>query len=303
MDNLKPITFEELMAKQFPKETWLLEGLIPENCITMIVGSPASFKTYLLLDLVICMASGEKFLGHFEAKKSKALFIDAEIGERMLQDRIRKLTDKKDLGIEILSLSEFRISDTDEIIDYCQEKGIEVIIIDSLIRIHSNEENSSTEMSRLFNEFKKFKTNGLSVIFTHHNRKISQNRPQTADDARGSSEITAFVDASISIRRSNKKQEKDEILITPTKLRIAKEAEPFNVAVTEDESSTLLKFELTEMPKDKPGVSKIEIAQEKIISLLKEEADKEMNQKEIINSLKNVVGESTIKGVLGLLEE
>jgi predicted transcriptional regulator len=57
------------------------------------------------------------------------------------------------------------------------------------------------------------------------------------------------------------------------------------------------------MPKDKSRISKMEIAQEKITSLLEEEVGKEMNQKEIIDSLKNVVGESTIKGALGLLEE
>lgn len=290
MTKLEPITCEELMSRRFPEDAWLVKNLIPQGCITVMAGYPGSFKTFLLMDLAICLATGNKFLGEFEVSKTKVLFIDEENGEKILQRRIKKLTKEQNLDFEIISLSGFKLKDSDNIISYCIKNKIEVIVMDSLIRIHSGDENSSSDMAKLFDEFKKFKVNNLSVIFAHHNRKTGQNRANPTEDMRGSSEIFAFVDAGLSVKKENNGK---EIKITPIKLRIDEEAKPFIVTVTDEENC--VSFNYNGVTEEKNKLSKPEQAKELITSLLNEENNNELYQKEIVDLLKNKVGESAIK--------
>lgn len=302
MEKLKTTKYSELMAKKFPANVWLVDRLMPEHALSVIAGYPSSFKTWILLDLIICLATGDKFLGEFDVKKNKVLLIDEESGERMLQDRIRKLTKERslddDLNIEIMSYGNFKLSNSDKIIKYCLENGIGVVIMDSLVRIHSNEENSSTEMSKLYDEFKKFKNNNLSVIFAHHNKKTGRNQSNPTEDMRGSSEIIASVDSGISLKMD---KDRNEIKITHIKCRVAEELKPFNVEINEDEDKKSITFKYAGSSESKTKLSKPELAKEMITVLLGQEDNIEMYQKEIIDSLKNKVGESAIKEALKIM--
>lgn len=60
-----PISVDELLRKEFEADSWLVEGLIPKNGITVISGNPASFKTWLILLLAKHIAEGEALFGRF----------------------------------------------------------------------------------------------------------------------------------------------------------------------------------------------------------------------------------------------
>lgn len=118
---------------------------------------------------------------------------------------------------------------------------------------------------------------------------------------RGSSEIIASVDAGISLKKD---KDRNEIKITHIKCRVAQELKPFNIEINDNEADTFIEFKYVGSPESEVKLSKIELAKEKITTLLGEDINKEMYQKEIIDSLKNKVGESSIKeAIKNLLTE
>ena len=238
---LKPLLLSELMAKEFKNIGWIVDKLIPANGIIAISGAPASFKTWLMLILAINTAKGEALFNKFTTSKAGILLIDEENGERLLQDRFRKLQKNFDLPIYTISFGGFKLLDNEinNIISFCKEKNIGVVIFDSLIRIHNREENDAGEMAEVFSSLKNFNKNGITVIFTHHNRKQMAGHYNPSQDMRGSSDILASVDCHLAV---NRKSKEDQIIVTQTKLRQGEEIKPFKLNIISDDDELRLEF-------------------------------------------------------------
>jgi len=286
------ISFDELLDKEFPPTTWLVKGLVPAGCITMVSGYTTSFKTWLILDMAICIATGEKLLGQFSTTPSKVLIIDEESGEPILQKRFLLMTQKRGLNIKILSYKNFESKESGEVIKYCLDNEIKVVILDSLIRSHSSDENSSSEMARVSKRLAEFKSSGIALIFIHHNRKSGKNGSNPREDSRGSSEILGFVDSAISIELIAKKR---QLKITQIKSRLEEEVSPFLIGLPE-KGSPMFKFEYISPCENKETKSKPQIAAEHIIALFQGNDNQEQCQKEIIDAIRPAgAGESSIK--------
>lgn len=287
-ESVQFIKLSELMQKKFPDTQWLVEYLIPKNAITAISGSPASFKTWIILEIANKISTGKKLFNKYETTKCGVLIIDEENGERLLQMRFNKINIIADSNIYLSSLNNFKVENgVDKIIDFCHSNNIELIIIDSLIRIHSNDENDAMKMAEVFTQLKKFNKGGLSVIFTHHNRKKSSfQRNSPAEDMRGSSDILAALDTHIGITR-----EKEFISVYQTKSRYSNEIMPFKVEITENNE----KIELNYHSQIDEIQSKKEEAK-KIISEIFKNTSQEMYTKELIELIKNEnqIGEKSI---------
>ena len=106
------------------------------------------------------------------------------------------------------------------------------------MRIHTEEENDAVKMARVFSLLKQFTKEGITIIFTHHNRKQGMYRSNPSQDMRGSSDILASVDCHIAVE---KKPKDDFLTLTQTKLRQGEEIKPFKLNIINDEQE--LKFE------------------------------------------------------------
>jgi hypothetical protein len=84
------ITLKELMTRRYPESEWVVESLIPEG-LTVLSAQPASYKTWLLLDIAIAVASGSQLSQTFDTTQSGVLVIDEESSERLLQQRLSLL--------------------------------------------------------------------------------------------------------------------------------------------------------------------------------------------------------------------
>lgn len=279
---ITPVSVKDLLAKDLPPVQWLVEGLIPENCLTIISGNPENYKSWLMLDMSIKICNGQKFLDHFETQKKKVLYIDEEDGEGTMQNRIKKLTSETDFGLEILSLKNFKLlKDTDELLEYCIKNKIGLVIMDSLVRISSGDENSSKDMNKNFESFKKFKNNNITVIISHHHRKSGVHQGSPGEEMRGSGDILASVDCHLTVKKN---ELENTVTISQHKLRVAHHKNHFKVLIPNENEE----FKFThggEVKTDK----KPEKAKQEILALLSNE---DLNQKEIISKLKNNANES-----------
>ena len=241
MNNSK--TIDQLMAHNYPATTYLVDRLIPTESITILSGASRSYKTYALLDIAIAIASHKPLFQHFDTTQANVLIINEEDGERLLQQRFRQLGIEKDAGllIRISALTDFKLTD-DKVkttVQFCKDNAITLVIIDSLIRVHSSDENSATEMSKVFSQLRKFTKAGIAVLVTQHNRKTTQNSTGGASEMRGSSDILAAVDSHIGVKRDNK--DRFYLTFTQEKQRYDVELDPFQMKF--NASEPVFKFE------------------------------------------------------------
>lgn len=233
-----PISLNELFSKKFPKNKWVVEKIIPLEGITIISAAPASYKTWLLLKMAIAISKGESLFGQFKCKQNNVLIIDEENHMRLLRDRMTALGAKNNLAIHFMSQKGFLVSNKEIfeiVIELCKERNIGVIFIDSLVRINEADENSASEMSKVFREIKKFCQNGITVIVTHHDKKEGGRIKLSAQNKlRGSGDIQASVDCHLAITRDE--NNRNRITIKQAKLRDDPEIEPFTLEVSENDA-------------------------------------------------------------------
>lgn len=290
------LTLKELMSKDFPESEWVVERLIPEG-LTVLSAQPASFKTWLILDLAISIASGSPLFDTFETKQSGVLMIDEENSPRLLQQRLGLLDNDIELPIHFMIEQNFKLDDSQvgRIIKYCRKHHIGLITFDSLVRIHNSNENDAVQMSEVFAKVRRFTKAGINVLITHHNRKSSGGE-NPGQDMRGSSDILASVDCHLSLKRE---KDNHRLILTQTKVRFSEELPPIEMEVVTSEDA--VKFEYV-------GSIELETKRTKTISAIKVLLAKlgQLNQKDLLLALEehdNKVNAKTLRSILKNLQK
>lgn len=92
-------------------EDWLIENWLPERTIAFCISAPGSYKTWLLLDLAISIASGTDFLGHFPVKrKAPVMLVQQEDYHGQTAERLAVIM-KSRFNIGIQPAIEDRVDD------------------------------------------------------------------------------------------------------------------------------------------------------------------------------------------------
>ncbi len=269
-ERFNPISLDELFSMEPPKNKWVIEGLIPYQCMTLVSGAPASYKTWLLLKMALTICEGTSLFGKFPCEQNNVLIINEEDYWGSVRERLQLLGAGKGLNIYLLSQKGFLVSDENAVemlLEVCEEKKIGVIIMDSLVRISKADENSASEMSEVFRIIKKFCQNSMTVIVTHHDRKEGKKPSSPEARLRGSSDILASADCHLAIKRD--KNNRNKISIEQTKIRQGKEIEPFELEIKEDKTRVDFDY-LGGYQKDQ---NKKDLAMKAVKSILKKEKD------------------------------
>lgn len=205
----------QLMKNGAEPTSWLIKDIWLDNAIGLIASEPNSFKTYLGLDMAICIASGKKFLNYYDVpKKKNVLYVLEEGTENNLKTRIKQIC--AGYGIVYDELTNLylscqkKVSITDdkwqeEIERRCECDDISVLFFDPLVRMWNGDENKSGDVSKMLEFVRKLQCNSKnkrSIIIIHHNKKISPLGRKYASAGymiRGSSDFHAFTDSLIGI--------------------------------------------------------------------------------------------------------
>lgn len=221
------------MGTVYPERTWLVNELIPAGALTVMSASPGSYKTWLLLSTAIAVAEGSNLFGEFEVQQGRVLIIDEETGESQLKDRLLKLGANKDLPINFLSRKGFATSEEnmDELLLDARAYEVKLVIVDTLVNIHSGDENNPGDMTEVFKQLRRLADVGIAVIVAHHNRKSGSRVGNSGEEMRGSSGILAAVDCHIGVVRKNKTR---RVTLEQTKNRYGEELAPIKLELIGD---------------------------------------------------------------------
>src|SRR5581483_11730114 len=79
--------------------SFLIEGILPDEGVTMPFGAGTSLKTFITMDWAICIARGLDWLGHGTQQRN-VLWVDYETGQGMFGFRLRRLLQGHGLFME-----------------------------------------------------------------------------------------------------------------------------------------------------------------------------------------------------------
>ncbi len=242
---IKPLN--EFLNEEQPDLTWAVENLFPIESINFIAGPAGHGKSWMLHDLAIATATGDKWLGHFGTSQGSVLYIDEESSRTLLRNRFHALikarSEELDLSNVHLCVGQgINFSDANSfkrLLHAINAYRPAVIIIDCLIRVHSAEENSASEMSRVFKRVKSIVSQfGCTIVIADHHRKPGKNSTSQDYSLRGSSDKMAIADSVLSIRSKD-----NRITVEHTKSRHSQAIKAFIVEIKDlDEDSTTIRY-------------------------------------------------------------
>ncbi len=263
------------------QESYLVKGLVPKGGTTVMSGDPGSNKTWIDMAISIAVASGNRLFDHFDTEQCPVWIIDKENNKREIKNRFRLLGLEPGLPIYVSSTKDFvfDFKNRDKILDFACEKNIKLIIYDSLRRIHKGEENSSRDISELFELLTSLHVKGISNILTHHHNKNTF--AGGGSKMRGSTDILASVDCHITVsKRPNR-----ELILEQTKNRYGEELKPFKLKISTDTTSY---FKFQYEGEADLGSTKRDEVRKNITELLKNNIEP-VGRKTILESIKEVV--------------
>lgn len=198
------LTREQL--KNLPKPEWLIKKTIESSEVAMIYGAPGSGKTFVALDMCLCIATGRPWMGN-ETQKRNVLYAFGE-GAPGIEDRVMAWEKANNISVSgnvYFLTTTPKLIDKGEIDELCKaidmlDKGPSLIVIDTLSRaIAGSEENSAKEMSVVIEACgllqKKYKA---AILLVHHSSKES-------DNSRGSSTIEGAANTMIYVKKNKQK--------------------------------------------------------------------------------------------------
>jgi len=205
----KPFKIESWQSVKDEPVNWLVEGVIPEKSFVALYGPPASFKSFIAMDIAECIASGRDWLGNKINGTGPVLYIAGEghggIGARIAAIKQHHNT-PDDAQVYVVrsqinlrsSVDDFLalISAIDELV---KELGVDLrmIIIDTLARAFGGgNENSSDDMGAFIQATGKIQNRyRCSLMLLHHAGK------DTTKGLRGHSSLLGAVDTQMEIMR------------------------------------------------------------------------------------------------------
>jgi hypothetical protein len=185
-------------AEKLASQSYLIKGILPENAgLTVIYGPPGGGKSFCALDMALSIGTGKDYHGH-KVKQKPVLYVAAEGQSGMI---IRSKAWRKYYNIDSFQMKNFTLLHRPCTIDEPQELGTlldaisllpqapGVIVIDTVARSMSGDENSTRDMSALIRACDALREEtGACIILIHHTGK------DETKGARGALALTGATD-------------------------------------------------------------------------------------------------------------
>lgn len=209
----QPSTFCEQKREGIKLEPELISGIFRRGHKLMVSGASKSGKSFMLIELALCLASGRPWLG-YKCQKCKVLYVNMEISEPSFAYRIDCVSAAGNINMEEcndnLKIINLRGTNTTlkemsgaligTILMELAETGTpySAVILDPIYKLSNGEENSAKDVGAFCHELDKIAAiTGVSVIYSHHHSKGDQGYKSAQDRASGSGVFARDADAMI----------------------------------------------------------------------------------------------------------
>ena len=209
-----------LLSSMPPPRRYVIDGFLPEPITAAIVAPGSTGKSFYLMQIAACVASGLPFFGCSISRPGGVLMLAAEDDQDELSRRLHAIRDRMKLNMDLTDQQEAllggdfypvtRLADDNRItvkvngsVDWNPAlinsiirtakdiSNLRLIILDPVARFRGGDENANEDATKFVEALEKIrKETGVTVLCAHHSRKGGTG--ESAEDIRGAS---AFVDA------------------------------------------------------------------------------------------------------------
>jgi RecA-family ATPase len=193
-------------------QRWLVDGLWGARSVGVIGGAPKCSKTWLGLDMALSVATGTACLGKYTVPEPGPVLVYlAEDALLVVRERVEGMARHRGLdlaGVEIhvITAPVLRLDrdpDRTRLLETTKRIRPRLLLLDPLVRIHGIDENHAGEVAQLLAYFRSLQRQlDLSVLLVHHTRKNAAGGAAAGQGLRGSSDIHAFGDSNLYLRRT-----------------------------------------------------------------------------------------------------
>ena len=230
-----PFVSAMALINNHPEErAYVVEGIIRQQEVGALIAGSKAFKTSTILALAASIAVGRMWLGTFQTRQSRVLYIDNEMNPETLARRLRAIASA--LGIERSELNDtFHVwSLRGQLKDiYSFDADFRrfpvghygLIVFDSLYKALPKDcdENSNTAMGAVFNKLDFYaKLTGAAILIVHHQPKGDMSGRDVIDMGSGAGAIGRAVDTMLVLRR----HQDTDCAVLQCKTRTSKEPDP-----------------------------------------------------------------------------
>jgi RecA-family ATPase len=211
-DQLLPVVRVGEIPHQNQTQRWLVEQLWGDSAVGVIGGAPKCSKTWLGLDLALSVATGTACLGKYAVPRPGPVLVYlAEDALPTVRERVAGMARHR--GLELAAVDVHVITAATLQLDREPHRGQlfqtarrlrpRLLLLDPLVRLHTLDENHAQEVAGLLAYFRSLQRQlDLSVMLVHHTRKNAAKGVAAGQGLRGSSDIHAFGDSNLYLRRT-----------------------------------------------------------------------------------------------------
>ncbi len=189
-----------------PSPEWLIEGILPQGAVAALYGAPATFKSFVGLDIALSVASGSEWHGR-AVEPGLVLYIAAEGGPgiakrvRAWLQHYQMKPSQVEMAWMIEAVSVFRGSDDLERLKRRLDQEIEatpiLVVVDTLARCFAGDENQQEDMGAFVSGLDHIRHEyGASVMAIHHTNLSGERE-------RGNTALRGGMDTMIAVKRPN----------------------------------------------------------------------------------------------------
>ena len=185
------------LAAQADDAQWLVENFITRGGMHFITAPPGGGKSWIAVDLVRACNDGSMWMGCLPVTKCNILYINEEMGVGRFFQRFFKLSPGACENVHIMQKQMVKLDNAEhmaDIVQYVKDHDISIVILDTFVRVHGYDENSNTDMAKLYDRMKGINESGAAIIALHHHKKGIHAGPVAHEAMRGAGEIAAQAD-------------------------------------------------------------------------------------------------------------
>jgi AAA domain-containing protein len=168
-------------------DAWIIESIVASSVPQVFAGPMKSHKTFLLEHMSIAIATGTKWLGKFPTRQARVLLMPMEDPLKITRMRVWRLArgmgiNPKDIDPGWLRVEPqevpFRFNlqaDVDRMLRTIEKHRTDFILVDSLTRTHTGDENSVKEMHVVTHTWAEIcRQTGVAFGLIHHFNKAGE---------------------------------------------------------------------------------------------------------------------------------
>lgn len=213
------ISYLTLEQVEWPEDIFI-EGGILSRGDTMLIGADSKAgKSTFICGMIRQIVTGGDVLGFKVTRPLKVLYMQAELREKRLKERLfptyAKIPDTAKLNLYIWSTRGIILFN-----DHLRQIGDEIaflkpdiVIIDPMLNFHNSSENDAQEMGQFFRMLDRLKEqHDFAIIMAHHFRKASQEKGAKVnllESIRGSSALRGWAVTTIAMENRGESEYRD----------------------------------------------------------------------------------------------